>query len=90
MSAPSQAILPEHYFRTLCQNTGCRTALGGFHIPTVGGVAIFACHRCQHVSVFRNEAFGITAHLLDRKGKVVASGQPMVVTGAAGSGAQSR
>ncbi len=55
--------IPQHFFRALCQNTGCRALLGGFHIPASGGLVVFACGKCGHTSVFRNEAFGIRAAL---------------------------
>lgn len=64
-------LVPEHYFRTLCQNPTCRTPLGGFHIPCIGGTVMFACHRCRLVSLFRNEQFGIQAVLLDAKATVL-------------------
>lgn len=68
ISAVAQGLIPEHYFRTLCQNEGCRVSLGGFHIPHVGGTVMYACHRCRNVSIFRSEQFGIQSYLLDVKG----------------------
>lgn len=46
-------------FTTLCQNPKCRCHLGGMHIPCVGGVVRFICHRCGTVSEFKNTHFGI-------------------------------
>jgi hypothetical protein len=51
--------LPQHFFRALCQDTGCRAVLGGFHIPCVGGMVAFCCPKCAKSSVFRNEAYQI-------------------------------
>ena len=66
--AAPKSLIPQHYFRVLCQFEPCRRPLGGFHFPGSGGVAIFACHSCRKVSLFRNEHFGITAHLIDAQG----------------------
>lgn len=70
-SAVAQGLIPEHYFRTLCQFERCRAALGGFHIPHVGGVVIFPCHRCRMISVFRSETFGIRSELVNTKGEIL-------------------
>lgn len=55
--------LPELYFKAKCQNPECRVLLGGFHVPCQGGVIVFACHKCNKTSVFRNEAYQIRAVL---------------------------
>jgi len=64
-------LVPDHYYRTLCQNVRCRAALGGLYIPCVGGCVIMACHKCGFVSVFRNETYGIGQYLMDRHGNQV-------------------
>lgn len=51
--------LPEQFFKVMCQNPKCRIWLGGFHIPAVGGTAVYVCSRCGTVSVFRNGAYEI-------------------------------
>lgn len=84
--APPQApgpLIPEHYFRALCQYEACRAKLGGFHIPSAGGMVLFACHKCRHVSVFRNESHGISSYLLDANGHVLdkRTGRPAEAAG---------
>jgi hypothetical protein len=70
MTATPQQIIPPLYFKTLCQNPPCKTPLGGF-VPQPGVVVIFACQRCQHVSVFHSQPNGIFPFLLDRHGREV-------------------
>lgn len=69
ISAVTPGLIPDHYFRTLCQSERCRASLGGFHIPHVGGVVLYACHRCRLVSVFRSEQFGIRGYLVNTNGE---------------------
>ncbi len=59
MSDPVE--IPQHFFRARCQTPGCRTLLGGFHVPCDGGLIVYACLKCEKSSVFRNEKFGIRA-----------------------------
>lgn len=65
------SILPDQYFRTLCQNPKCRAPLGGFHVPQVGATILYACHRCRNVSIFRVDTHQITTQLQDPKGRVL-------------------
>lgn len=69
-ATPPQPIIPQHYFRTLCQNPSCRTPTGGF-VPQPGLKVIFACQRCQHVTVFHSEASNISSFLFDRHGRQI-------------------
>lgn len=69
MSSAPSPFLNQHRFNALCQLERCRAKLGGFHFPYVGGLVIFACHRCRNVSTFRNESFGIVSTLLNVNGQ---------------------
>lgn len=53
--------LPQHFFKAMCQDKACHEPLGGFHIPCIGGIAIFICPKCRGVSAFMNKAYGIDA-----------------------------
>ncbi len=61
--------IPPHYFRALCQNASCRSHLGGFHIPCVGGMVVYDCGKCGTSSAFKNYAFGIRAVIVPPKKK---------------------
>lgn len=70
-TATAAGLVPEQYFRALCQNESCRSKLGGFHVPEVGGSILFACHRCQLVSVFLVELKQIKPYLIDMKDRLL-------------------
>jgi hypothetical protein len=78
-------LVPDHYYKVLCQNARCHVALGGLHMPCVGGFVLIACHKCGFVSYFRNEAFGISQFLLDRHGNQLDPKDPRRILAQAGA-----
>ena len=58
-STPSAFALPELFFKARCAAPSCRALLGGFHVPSVGGMVVFSCAHCEHTTVFKIESYQI-------------------------------
>lgn len=55
--------VPDHIYRSLCQNPLCRAPVGAFHFVCRGQV-IFICHKCGGVSQFQNDEMNYKARFL--------------------------
>lgn len=71
LTATAAGVVPKQYFRALCQNERCRAKLGGFHVPSVGGCVLFACHDCQLVTLFIVEMRQISPYLVNAQDQIL-------------------